>query len=331
MTSLSPTGGEPSTERPVVVVGAGLSGLACARALADAGVPVRVLDRGRAVGGRLASRRLAGRPADLGASYFTVTDERFRRVVDDWLDRGVARAWTDTFHTATADGLGPTRTGPVRYAGTRGQRSLAEDLAAGLDVRSGEEVDWVAPAGEPGSEPAALVVLAMPDPQAADLLDEGFAEELALLDDRPWRPSIALAAGFAERSWPSGFDGAFVDGHDVLTWVADDGRRRGDGAPVLVAHSTAGFAEPRLDAPQEAAGPLLAAVRALLPGTAEPQWTHVQRWSLSAPVGGREARFHLGDTGVGLCGDGWGPRSKVETAWLSGHLLGRRIAAAASA
>ncbi len=65
----------------VVVVGAGLAGLACARALTDAGVPVRILERGRVVGGRLASRRLDGRPADIGAAYFTVDDPAFAAVV----------------------------------------------------------------------------------------------------------------------------------------------------------------------------------------------------------------------------------------------------------
>jgi len=43
-------------EDPVVVVGAGIAGLACARALTAAGYPVRVLDRGRRPGGRMSSR-----------------------------------------------------------------------------------------------------------------------------------------------------------------------------------------------------------------------------------------------------------------------------------
>ncbi|HYN94184.1 MAG TPA: FAD-dependent oxidoreductase, partial [Pilimelia sp.] len=58
----------------MVVVGAGIAGVACARALAAGGVGVRVLERGRVAGGRMASRRFAGRPADLGAAYVTVTD-----------------------------------------------------------------------------------------------------------------------------------------------------------------------------------------------------------------------------------------------------------------
>ena len=63
---------------PVIVVGAGISGVACARALSEAGLAVRVLDRGRRIGGRMASRSVDGRPVDIGASYVTASDACFR-------------------------------------------------------------------------------------------------------------------------------------------------------------------------------------------------------------------------------------------------------------
>ena len=56
---------------PVVVVGAGISGVACARRLAAAGIPVELRERSHVPGGRMASRTLAGRRVDLGASYLT--------------------------------------------------------------------------------------------------------------------------------------------------------------------------------------------------------------------------------------------------------------------
>ena len=49
-----------------------------------------------------------------------------------------------------------------------------------------------------------------------------------------WRPSLAVFAAWTARWWPD-VDGVFVEGSPVLDWVADDGRRRGDDAPVLVA------------------------------------------------------------------------------------------------
>src|ERR687885_2141703 len=100
---------------PVVVVGAGIAGTACARALRGAGIRVRVLDRGRRVGGRMALRRErtgdVEHVVDIGASYFTVSDPAFGAVVADWRSRGLAREWTDTFRVLHADG-GPAEPAP---------------------------------------------------------------------------------------------------------------------------------------------------------------------------------------------------------------------------
>ena len=106
--------------------------------------------------------------------------------------------------------------------------------------------------------------------------------------------------------------------------LADDGDRRGDGAPVLVAHTTAAVAR-RYDAdPDGAVAPALAAVADLLGFDAAPDWTHAHRWRFAAPGQDRDEPFHLGDDGIALAGDGWG-RARVETAWRSGTLLGRAL------
>ena len=301
------------------VVGAGIAGTACARALVAGGWAVTVLDRGRAVGGRMSSRRLAGRPVDLGASYLTASDPAFQAVVDDWVRRGLARPWTDTFHTAGPEGLGEVKTGPVRYGAAGGLRSLVEDLAGGLDVVV-REVGHVGPGPVVDGQAYDAVVLAVPDPQALRLLDPSLSAARAAVEGRAWEPVLALAAGFPGRSWP--FDGCFV--HDSpLSWVADDGRRRGDEAPVLVAHSTPAAAAAHLDDPAAATPVLTAALRELF-DLPEPVWTHLQRWSYAKPVGSRDEPYGLHD-GVGLCGDGWGA-SKVQAAWLSGDALGRALA-----
>lgn len=54
---------------PVVVVGAGVAGLAAARLLVEAGVPVRVLEARDRIGGRIETERRQGVTLDLGASW----------------------------------------------------------------------------------------------------------------------------------------------------------------------------------------------------------------------------------------------------------------------
>jgi len=325
----------------VVVVGGGIAGVACAGALQGAGVPVRLVDRGRRLGGRMGSKRLADRPVDLGASYFTVSDagraEGFAGVVDDWAARDLVRPWTDTFTVLDATGAEAPqdKQGPMRWGTPGSLRSLVEDLADGLEVeeRAVARVDVADDGVQLDGAPVRAVVLAMPDAQAARLLGPGLAQVASRLD-RPSDPQIALAAWWPERTWdhvsPSGtFHGAFVNGDDDLSWVADDGRRRGDDAPCLVAHSTPELAARHLEDPAGAGAPMLAALQRLL-GVPDPDGTHVHRWSLAKPSGERDHPYLLQEAAGGLvavCGDGWGPASKVEGAWLSGDRLGTALAA----
>lgn len=300
----------------VVIVGAGLSGLACARRVADAGLRVRLLDRGRRPGGRLGARTSGAHEIDLGAPYCTVSDDRFRAVADDWLARGLLREWTDTFRVGGPEGLGEAKQGPMRYAAPAGMRSLADDLADGLDIER-----RVVEAARPGLDGATAVVLAMPGPQAARLLvDE---PELQAAADQPYAPAIVVAARFAERTWPE-FDAAFVSDLPIR-WLADDGRSRGDGAPVLVAHTTPEAAAAHLQQPEDAVPAAVDAMQRVLGVPLEPAEVLAHRWTFAQPTTPRDRTFLLADTGLALCGDGWSERSKVEAAWLSGDDLGAAL------
>ncbi len=319
----------PALDRPVAVavVGGGIAGVACAQAVQAAGLPVVLHDRGRRLGGRLAVREVDGHAVDIGASYFTVPDgdAPFAAVVAGWHERGLARPWTDTFHVAEGDAITGSKAGPLRWAGTAGLRPLVEDLARGLVVEQGVEVEGIGPGPRVDGLPVRAAVLAMPGPQAADLLSESLDGAVDAASTEEWLPCLALYAGWSERSWPE-VDGVFVNGSPTLEWVADDGRRRGDGAPVLVAHSTPEMAAPHLDDPDRAVPALLLALRRLLGIRAEPQWAKVRRWSLARPVRARQEPWFLSPEGVGLCGDGWNAPSRVAGAYGSGRSLGEELA-----
>jgi predicted NAD/FAD-dependent oxidoreductase len=289
----------------VIVVGAGLAGLACARELSDAGLTAKVLERGRVVGGRLASKRFGDRYADIGAAYLTADDPAFQGRLESWRIAGLARPWTATFQVYDQGRPPRPAEGPVRWAAPGGLRGLAEDLARELDVTLGHEVTEL-PAAE-------AVVLAMPGPQA---------QRITALDIRQdWSPVLTAVLTYPQRDWPD-FHGAFVNDHPVLATVCDDGDRRGDRAPVLVAHSTAGFAKPRLSDPVSAAGDLQEAVRELL-GVPKAIETRVHRWTFAQPSpGGRELFHRQGN--VYLAGDAFG-KPRVQTAWKSGRAVARDI------
>ena len=147
----------------VAVVGAGLAGLFAARELRGAGHEVIVVEKSRGVGGRLASRRVAGhrgRPRQPRA----------------WRRRP-ARTCT----TAVADLAGPqVRDTPDGLVDPAGATRLPKLLADGLDLRRGVRLAALrgGSAGiELGDEQGNThglvdaVVVTAPAPQAADLLE----------------------------------------------------------------------------------------------------------------------------------------------------------------
>lgn len=302
-----------SSTSPVTLLGAGISGAACARVLRDAGIPFVVRNRGRAVGGRMSSPEVQGRRVDLGAGYFTVRDDGFRDVVADWASRGLVHEWTDTF-TVLAKGRAPEqKPGPMRWGSPGGLRSLVKDLLADIDVD----------ATEADALPAGHVVVAMPDPQASRLVD--------VPDPVDYDPVIAVALGLSAddaRRLPFD-DAAFVSDDADIEFLARDGARRGDGAPVIVAHTTSARARRHLEDPAGAVPTVVDAVAALT-GIGAPEWTHTHRWTFAKPSGAHDRSHGIvesEDRLIGFAGDQWCPEGspRVESAWRSGTDLGRAL------
>jgi hypothetical protein len=211
----------------------------------------------------------------------------------------------------------------MRWAAPGGLASLVADLAAGLTIELGHEIRHIGQGPDVDGTPADVVVLAMPDPEALRLVDPA-SSATAELAGREWRPVITVVAGWPSREWAE-MSAAFVNDHPVLSLIADDGDRRGDGAPVLVAHTTADVARAHEADPAGAVGPAVEAIRELLEIRTPPLWTVAHGWRHAAPAADRDRPFHLGDDGIALAGDSWGS-SRVETAWRSGTLLGRAVA-----
>jgi renalase len=340
-----------------VIVGGGIAGLAAASVLGEH-MPVTVIDRGRRIGGRMGTTVLTEGPwqghiVDLGAAYLTARDAGFTDVVRHWLHAGLLREWTDSLLVARAGRIEDTTSGPVRYASRLGLRALAENLASNLthDVTVvGSEVatrlqltDTSAVVESQGRFTATkhryaadVVALCLPGPQAIYLLAMADPAQLphvtASATSQVYQPIITLVAQWPERRWEP-FSGCFVNDDPDLAFVADDGDRRGDGAAVLVAHSSHSLAQQHLGDPDAAAGQLVAALRHLFDIDEEPSHVLVRRWSLAraAPAHGGEASYALDADRVGLAGDAFSTNPRIEAAWLSGSQLANALLATAGA
>ena len=74
------------SEQSCLIIGGGISGLITANLLQKKGIKVTILDKGRGIGGRLATRRLRhSEPItgvfDYGMQFFTVSDPLFQQWV----------------------------------------------------------------------------------------------------------------------------------------------------------------------------------------------------------------------------------------------------------
>ena len=78
----------------VAIIGAGLTGLACARVLRRAGFYVELFEQDRVVGGRMGTARLGLVPFDHGAQYVTARNERFKAYLNEMVASGYATRWT---------------------------------------------------------------------------------------------------------------------------------------------------------------------------------------------------------------------------------------------
>jgi predicted NAD/FAD-dependent oxidoreductase len=289
----------------LLIVGAGMAGLTAARILLARGWAVTLLDKGRGVGGRMATRRIGQNVFDHGAQFFTVRDVRFREAVEEWKKAGLVADWFE-------------EGGHTRYRGVTGMNSIAKHLAAGLDVRTGTRVTsaeltragWsvLCESGENFS--ADSLLLTAPAPQSVALLP---AELRPALDEIQFDPCIALLVSLSCSSQVPA-PGYVRPERGPIEWIADNtqkGISSGDGA--LTIHARADFSREYFEAPAEEAARLL-----LDAADVVGDW-QLHRWKYSKPSGWSGAPCWYSDSPapLAMAGDAFAG-GRVEGAFLSG-------------
>lgn len=302
----------------VVIVGAGLSGLIAARELRSAGHSVVVLDKGRGVGGRLATRRIGEAVFDHGAQFFTVRDPRFQRIVDEWLDRDVVRVW--------CHGFGSEQDGYPRYVGRHGMTSIAKHLATDVDVRTSSLVFSVLPAPEGGwittldtgdAQHSDAVILTAPIPQSfgfAFTAGVEFPEELRTIDYERTLGLLAVLDGSSAVPAP----GALQNPDHVFSFIGDNHAKGVSPVPAVTFHANPAWSAAHWDTPHDEAKALLIAAASPYLGGTRITASDFKRWRFATPQRNWPERHWANDAGtMVVAGDAFaGPR--VEGAVLSG-------------
>lgn len=330
----------------VAVVGAGMAGLSAGRALAEAGRSVVVVDKGRGVGGRMATRRLGTAVFDHGAQYFSVRSRGFGSLVAEAEEVGQAVIWSHGFPMLDAGGaMELAGEGHPRWCGQPGMTAIPKRMAEGLDVRTASRVTAVAiEAGrvvlrfDDGAViVAGAAVLTPPVPQTLDLLDAGGVAidpaERARLDHLTYEPCFALMAVLSKSSKvppPGGL--SFETG--PIAWLADNQQKGISPLPAITIHASPSFSREHFDdEPAEVATLLLAAAERWIDGGAAGVIEQsLQRWKFARPVTMFDAPLAVvhREPHIVLAGDAF-VGQRVEAAVTSGSAAARWLTRAEEA
>ena len=323
----------------VLIVGAGMSGLMAAARLQARDYSVFLIDRGRSVGGRLATRRLGdGGLADHGAQFFTVRSDTMQQYVDRWLAQDLVYIWG----TGWSDGSVKRTAGDghPRYAVRGGMNQLAKRLAQGLDIALDRLVTSVRPAGagweladsEGQTHVSRGLILTPPMPESLELLTssrvylhtDDFAE-LRRIRFGPCLCGIHEIEGEVDLPEP----GAVQNFQSEIYWVADNQAKGISRTRIVTSHANAKFSRQNWDASEaDIVLELESAVKPYLKAGARIVNTQLKKWRYSVPLTTYPHECLLAQDLPALvfAGDAFGGRGRVEGAFMSGLVAGEAMA-----
>jgi renalase len=328
MSSLKPS----VSSNSVAIIGAGISGLACARSLVDHGFNVTVFEKSRGVGGRTAARRLKdGVSIDHGAQYFTVRNDLFRTQVERWMSAGVVAVWNGRIGRLEHGQFDWGESETTRYVGVPAMNAMCRSLAIDIPLRLHSRLGTVRRKGRAwaveneNAESLGMfdyVLSSAPPSQTAKLLAAAPIIAKAAQTIRMqscW--AVMLTFG---KSLGFELDGAFVE-DSPLSWVARNSSKPGrpDLPETWVLHAGAEWSRDCLEChPDALSASLLEAFwQSLDVPAAKPTLARAHLWRYALPATPSEIYCLFdADLRIGACGD-WCGGPRIEGAFLSGRSL----------
>ena len=323
---------------PILIIGAGLSGLAAAQTLHTLGESVVVVEKARGPGGRMSTRHeQLGEHAvsfDHGAQFLRSHDPGFRQVMDAWeRDRWIA-PWRGQFVRIEGDTLAAEE-GRLRYAPGPGMNRICQEYADRLQDRVQyqsritelhEDSGRVFASTEDGNTVGAFraAICTAPGPQTAQLL-EGFRPSLATAAaSTSYAPCLATMVAFPKRPSVEWCAASIKNG--PLSFVAEDNARPGHQQPLgpsrWILHASATWSTEHIEQDPEVFAKLMLEAFGQLPGVKElEQPVHLRghrwRFALVEKTTMASTAQVEGNPPVAIAGD-WCEGPRIEAAWCSG-------------
>jgi photolyase PhrII len=328
----------PAGDAPlqVAVIGAGLSGLVAARALADHGHQVHVFEKARGFGGRMAARRLESGSFDHGAQYFTVRDARFRTWVDSWLQMGVAQRWEGRIGVLHHGAFRDERQCHDRFVAVPGMSALAGHLARGMTVglsttirqirKTGPRIALIDADGGLWENYDTLIV-STPPLQAAQLL-AGQTRLTEPINSVAMTPCWAVMLAY-DQPLALPFDGAFVQNSEIAWMARNTSKPERGGDECWVLHASSDWSQVHIGSAPERVITWLSDAFSTAAGLPLPDpksaSAHLWRYAQAQQPLAVECLWDPRSR-IGVCGD-WSNGSRIEGAFLSGAAMAGRVMA----
>lgn len=321
------------TSKKIAIIGAGISGLACAGQLSQADYAVTVFDKSQGVGGRMSHRDFEKWGADHGAQYFTTKDPLFTAEVQKWIKEGVASPWLGKIATYThgqSKALADTK---QRFVGVPAMTAPAKFLAKGLNIELNHTITSINRAHDHWelcihdeqslTDQFEQVIFAIPPVQAKHLIARYSKQLSAVCDQANMLPCWTLMA-YLKKPLDLPFDGAFVN-DSLFSWIARDNTKpERPRYETWVAQASHAWSQEHVDLSHYEVEPaLVEAFNALTGASCDLYQSHLWRYAKLETES--TINFSLdSQMQLGLCGD-WLRASTIEGAWLSGYLLAQEF------
>jgi hypothetical protein len=330
----------------LIVLGAGVAGLQCARRMKAAGADVLVVDRSDGPGGRCATRTFRGQHADYGPLFIHGHDVRFLTALNA-VGSERLEGWPTQVRGRGApcqpDAFAPSE---ARFAFADGVNAFPRSLAVGLTVRLraqtatvGLTEDGIVVTLSDGESLTARdLVLAMALEQSKFFVRQlgpsrGADSALGVLEMFASLPCLTLIAGYDAAIPRPDWEILYPEDEPALLLVSNESSKRPRAKfPIFVFQASARWSMERLEQPKEIWGSELLEIasRRLGKWAASPVWTHLHRWRYSRLDRADELaaglKMQFGVSRVGIVGDLFAPGGGLQAAWLSGDQIGADFA-----
>ena len=310
------------TDRPkkvpnydMVIIGAGIAGLAAGRLARKAGLSVLVVDKGQRLGGRVATRRHDNFVFNHGAQYVTAKTPDFIGVLRSAEQAGKIAEWQ-------------IRDKKRVYVGMPMMRSLPMFLASGLDIYQQLHITKIRRDrdlincfdADAQVITARQVICTAPAPQTTELLADDFPDLAATASTVRYAPCITVMLGLKKYNLLPHVP--VCEPQHNIGWAMLENLRPGasQNRPALTIQADPDWSAANInEAPTQLIVKLKAKYQQATGGTiGEVVHADVHRWLFAKTITTAASDSNISQNNVAIAGD-WLEGARVENAFTSGQ------------